>query len=619
MKNPEGDDDGKNGNRSELDRRKFAKILVAGVSGLTLGSFARAQSSCESSDCVDASPRVTAKPNLYPQDPGGNITPFPDLQRVDVVIVGAGLSGLIAARELKAAGKTVVVLEASGQIGGRMKGRATKTADSGYVDFGGQWVGPTQYHMLGLMTDLGIEKFDSYEDGRSIKSWNGTKQGFNGNVSQLLLGCAPPEAKHLPPLPARDRCGPPFGPPLDPKVYPLLDFKNCEHSDIDGAIWKELLEISAKVLPKCPWNTPGAVGTKEKPGYDEITFGTWLSEKTGKDTVTYRKWLSLLQSHIGGSGGFEPEQVSLLHMAWTQKVGPQADTPEQWLMVNGAGQIPKKLADDLIKGPQCRIVLNAPVSIIQIDKIDGSVNVFVGSKKQATVIARAVVIAIPPSLRAKIFFNPSLPKECTDFSKCSQMGSMSKVHAIYDSAFWRDDCLSGSTAGNLRNLKDAGDYPRYCEFIADSSPPGGKPGILTSFVAADRNQQLDDQLALVGGGGEKVQEWILEDFAYYFGPQAKKAKDFVYYPWDDVKGTCGAFTSHVGPNVWTKSGEVGWRKPVSGKIFWAGTEASDEWPGYFDGAVKAGKVAAKKICKTFGWKCERLNTIDATDCEPKKT
>jgi monoamine oxidase len=613
MRDPEDDNDDLAEILRGLDRRKFGKILVGGVGGLTLGTSAWAEE-CESSQCIKDSKSLTnspTTPNLYPQE--HNFQPFRDEGvQVDVVIVGAGLSGLIAARELKKAGKTVIVLEGSFRIGGRMRGRTPTGFDEGYLDFGGQWVGPTQTHMLELLSELGIKKFDSYETGRSIQSWDGRKSAFDGDVSNLLKGCTPPSV--FPPSPASARCT---------STEPLLNFKDCVHNECHGVVWNALLEISKNVPRDKPWETQGTVITTQCPkGYDEITFQEWLEQFQPNDVVDYRKWLSVLQSHIGGSGGFEPDKVSLLHMAWTQKVGPQADTPEKWLLVGGAGQIPPILADDLIKdGPQCRIVLNALVDVIQIDN---NVNVFVKTtnpppvSRKAKVIARAAIIAIPPPLRANIEFrfassglSPAATAN-TQFGKCSPMGSMSKVHAVYETAFWRDDCLSGSTAGNLQDLKAAG-FPRYCEFIADSSPPPdaqgmSRPGILTSFIASDRNRELTRNLPNLPGqtDDEKVRNVVLEDFAYYFGPRAKdlkKLKDFVYQPWDAQKGICGAFTSHLGPGVWTRYGKDGWRKPVNDKIFWAGTETSDEWPGYFDGAVKAGKVAAKDICKAFKWAC----------------
>ncbi|MCW3062984.1 MAG: FAD-dependent oxidoreductase, partial [Solirubrobacterales bacterium] len=70
------------------------------------------------------------------------------VKRADVVVVGAGLAGLTAARDLVAAGRSVVVLEARDRVGGR-----TLNHDLGggkIVEVGGQFVGPTQDRILNL-------------------------------------------------------------------------------------------------------------------------------------------------------------------------------------------------------------------------------------------------------------------------------------------------------------------------------------------------------------------------------------------------------------------------------------------------------------------------------------
>src|SRR4051794_25259483 len=73
---------------------------------------------------------------------------------VDVVIVGAGLSGLSAARSLVRAGRSVAVLEARDRVGGR-----TWTVQRGgsFIDIGGQFVGPTQTAILKLADTLGVK------------------------------------------------------------------------------------------------------------------------------------------------------------------------------------------------------------------------------------------------------------------------------------------------------------------------------------------------------------------------------------------------------------------------------------------------------------------------------
>src|SRR6478609_9840927 len=83
----------------------------------------------------------------------------------DVVVVGAGPSGLTAARELKKAGLSVAVLEARDRVGGRTW---TDTIDGAMLEIGGQWVSPDQTALLELLDELGLQTYERYRDGQSV-------------------------------------------------------------------------------------------------------------------------------------------------------------------------------------------------------------------------------------------------------------------------------------------------------------------------------------------------------------------------------------------------------------------------------------------------------------------
>jgi monoamine oxidase len=88
-------------------------------------------------------------------------------RHTDVVIVGAGLAGLSAARTLAASGVDVLVLEARDRVGGRTYTRAA--SDGTLLDLGGQWIGPTQDLLAALAEDAGVATFPSYVDGENIE------------------------------------------------------------------------------------------------------------------------------------------------------------------------------------------------------------------------------------------------------------------------------------------------------------------------------------------------------------------------------------------------------------------------------------------------------------------
>ena len=104
--------------------------------------------------------------------------------RVDVIVVGAGLSGLCAARKLRAQGKSVVVVEARDRVGGRTW---TEQIGQGQFDLGGQWIGPGQERVHALANELGIQTFPTYTDGKKVLEAEGKVSTYKRSIASMSL------------------------------------------------------------------------------------------------------------------------------------------------------------------------------------------------------------------------------------------------------------------------------------------------------------------------------------------------------------------------------------------------------------------------------------------------
>ena len=104
----------------------------------------------------------------------------------DVIVVGAGYSGLTAAKKLVDHNKKVLVLEARDRVGGRVFTEIR--ADGSYLDLGGAWVGPSQDKFYELIKKYSLRTFPTYDSGKS-RIWIDKKlKSYKGLIPPLPIG-----------------------------------------------------------------------------------------------------------------------------------------------------------------------------------------------------------------------------------------------------------------------------------------------------------------------------------------------------------------------------------------------------------------------------------------------
>lgn len=101
----------------------------------------------------------------------------------EVIVLGAGLSGLNAARILAADGKDVLVLEGSSRIGGRLQ--TFDHGELGFTEGGGEQIGASYARIIDIAHDVGVELVDENVSPRSVTYYYQDKTFHSDAVKDL--------------------------------------------------------------------------------------------------------------------------------------------------------------------------------------------------------------------------------------------------------------------------------------------------------------------------------------------------------------------------------------------------------------------------------------------------
>ena len=383
----------------------------------------------------------------------------------DVVVIGAGPAGLMAARTLKKAGRSVAVLEARSRVGGRTWNGKVADAQGRehFIEIGGQWISPDQTRLIELVDELGLETFPRYREGTSIYvSPDGTRHEYEGT-----------------PFPASERT----------------------QAEMDQLI-ATLDQLAAEIGAEEPWAHPKAA---------EL------------DAISFREWL-------------------------------------------------KQQSDDQ-------------------EAID-NVSIYVASgmltKPSHTFSTLQAVLAVPPNLYERISYVPPLPREQQIVHQHLSMGLVIKVHAVYETPFWREEGLSGTGFGGGRLVQEVYDNTNYgANFAGGQAGQEDTFGTLVGFVSdvyAEQMWKLSPQ---------ERRHAILSAMADYLGPKTMEPIAFYLSDMAAEEWTRGAYATSYDLGGLSRWGHL--QNQPTGPIHYACSDIAAEGYQHVDGAIRQGEIAAQRI------------------------
>ncbi|KAH7410919.1 hypothetical protein BKA64DRAFT_772306 [Cadophora sp. MPI-SDFR-AT-0126] len=460
---------------------------------------------------------------------------------VDVVVVGAGLSGLSAAVALHEAGMSVMILEAKDRIGG--KTYSVSNGDKGVVELGAAWINDTnQSEMWALAQRYGFETVVQRAEGLDCV------QSGDGSVKTQPYGVFAGSAEEK------------------LQVEALMDW---------------ITEAGKK------WDPIDPSSMEDAAALDAITFKDYCDEQLPGGVASYMAGLATL-----GLLGVESIEVSALFMVDYIKSGTGVanmisdgkDGGQYLRNRRGNLQFSQYLAAEL--KPDSIKLLHPVTAIEQLSP--GCCIVRSGTK--LTISCKKVIVSVPTCLYTHIVFTPPLPPSKYVLAATTHLGYTSKAICIYSSPWWRTLGLSGvltSDIGPIAFTRDTcfledENYSIVCFIVGDAGRAW------SGLDEHNKKKQVTDQMKTMFAPGVP-------------GGEVPEPTKVILQDWAKEEWIWGAPSAVLPLGALANGAATELLRPV-GNVHFVGTETSDVWKGYMEGAVRSGRRGAREVVDGLGGK-----------------
>ncbi len=449
-----------------------------------------------------------------------------------VAIVGGGLAGLSALWRLRRAGVDATLYEARAAVGGRTRSVRGVFAPDYAFDEGGQLVNSDHRDMIALIGRLGLRTVD--------------RRGF-GAAREIQIG---PQGRSV----------------------------------ADAMLAQALRPIAARIS-----------ADSRRLDADEAAVGPELDRLSVKDYLDRARLRpgaarDALEAAIRTEYGAEPEEASALELVFNlptvngTHVSRISTSDERYLISGGTAQVAQGLAAAVAD----RIRLGRRLVSIRFTPAE----VRLGFADGEEVAVDRVILALPAPLYRELRIDGPLPELWRTAFREIALGRNEKLIVGFDQASWRRSLGFGGALW--------ADQPFCAAWDAASVAPRGaaEPGAITFFLGGDQVTAMSGEEASAGARRfTRVARQVLPALAEPNG-RVRRTR------WCDDPLTRGSYINYRPGQLTRFAGlltledeeEEGVVRPSRvGPLLFAGEWLSEAWPGYMNGAVQTGRIAADAL------------------------